>query len=134
MSQAGTLSRRERQIMDALYKHGQATVTQVLQDLPDPPSYSAVRALLRVLEEKGQVRHRQDGKRYVFLPKVSRDRARRAALRHVLRTYFDGSCERLLVSLLQDAGRSLSRHDLAGLAARIAEAQRARAGRALTAR
>src|SRR3954453_19903670 len=86
-----SLSRRERQIMDAIYRRGRATAAEVLEDMPDPPSYSAVRAMLRLLEEKGHVRHEQDGPRYVFLPTVHRDRASRSALTHVVRTFFDGS-------------------------------------------
>ena len=84
------LSRRERQIMDIVYEAGQASAADVLDRLPDPPSYSAVRAMLRVLEEKGHLRHKQDGPRYVYLPTVSRDEARRSALRRLLRTFFDG--------------------------------------------
>src|SRR3954469_12868431 len=88
---ASQLSRRERQIMDVIYRRGQATAAEVLEDMPDPPSYSAVRAMLRLLEEKGHVRHEQDGPRYVFLPTLHRDRASRSALTHVVRTFFDGS-------------------------------------------
>ena len=87
------LSRRERQIMDAIYRRGQATAAEVLQDMPDPPSYSAVRAMLRVLEEKGHLQHVQQGPRYVFLPTVPRDQARRSALQQLVRTFFDGSTE-----------------------------------------
>ena len=75
---AAHLSRRERQIMDVIYRRGRATAAEVLEDIPDPPGYSAVRAMLRLLEEKGHVRHEQDGPRYVFLPIVNRDR--RAAI------------------------------------------------------
>ncbi|HET7040109.1 MAG TPA: BlaI/MecI/CopY family transcriptional regulator, partial [Gemmatimonadales bacterium] len=85
------LSRRERQIMDAIYQMGEATAQDVLDHLPDPPSYSAVRALLRILEDKGHLRHRSEGQRYVYLPTVSRDRARVSALRQLVRTFFDGS-------------------------------------------
>src|SRR6476646_9316402 len=88
---AAQLSRRERQIMDVIYRRGRATAAEVLQDIPEPPSYSAVRALLRLLEEKGHVRHEQDGPRYVFLPTVNRERARKSALRHVVRIFFNGS-------------------------------------------
>ena len=94
------LSRRERQIMDALYVSGRATAQEVLDALPDPPSYSAVRALLRVLEDKGHVRHEQDGPRYVFVPVVARETARRSALRRVLETVFDGSTEQAVAALL----------------------------------
>ena len=87
------LSRRERQIMDVIYTRGSATVQEVVQEIPDPPSYSAVRAMLRVLEEKEHVRHREDGPRYVYLPTVPRDEARQSALRQLVRTFFDGSAE-----------------------------------------
>jgi predicted transcriptional regulator len=99
------LSRRERQIMDVIYRHGKVTAAEVLADLPDPPSYSAVRAMLRLLEEKGHVRHEQDGPRYVYTPTIHRDKARRSALRHLVRTFFDGSTEDAVAALLQnDAG------------------------------
>jgi len=101
------LSRRERQIMDVIYRHGKVTAAEVLADLPDPPSYSAVRAMLRLLEEKGHVRHEQDGPRYVYIPIVTRDKARRSAMRHLVRTFFDGSTEDAVAALLQsDSGMS----------------------------
>ena len=87
------LSRRERQIMDALYTLGEATVGEVMDRMPDPPSYSAVRATLRVLEEKGHAKHKQDGPRYLYLPTVSRDKAQSNALKHVVGTFFGGSVE-----------------------------------------
>jgi predicted transcriptional regulator len=96
------LSRRERQIMDVIYRHGKVTAAEVLADLPDPPSYSAVRAMLRLLEEKGHVRHEQDGPRYVYTPTVNRDKARRSAMRHLVRTFFDGSTEDAVAALLQN--------------------------------
>jgi len=95
-----TLSRRERQIMDILYELQEATVQQVLERLPSPPGYSAVRALLRVLELKGHVGHRQDGPRYVFAPLVARDKARRSALRHLVKTFFNDSTEDVVATLL----------------------------------
>src|SRR5215212_5367048 len=101
MSETATgLSRRERQIMDAIYRRGRATAAEVLEDLPDPPSYSAVRGMLRLLEEKGHLRHEQDGPRYVYLPTTARDEARRSALAHLLRTFFDGSRENAVAALL----------------------------------
>ena len=101
------LSRRERQIMDVVYRIGKVTAAEVLAELPDPPSYSAVRAMLRLLEEKGHVRHEQDGPRYVFLPTVTRDKARKNAMKHLVRTFFDGSTEDAVAALLQnDAGMS----------------------------
>src|SRR3954470_6669098 len=101
---AAQLSRRERQIMDVIYRRGRATAAEVLEDIPDPPSYSAVRAMLRLLEEKGHLRHEQDGPRYVFLPIVNRDRARRSALTHVVRTFFDGSATEAVAALLNEGG------------------------------
>jgi predicted transcriptional regulator len=109
------LSRRERQIMDVVYRLGRATAAEVLAEMPEPPSYSAVRAMLRLLEEKGHVRHEQDGPRYVYLPTVNRDKARRSAMRHLVRTFFDGSTEDAVAALLQnDAG--ISDEELARLA------------------
>jgi predicted transcriptional regulator len=116
------LSRRERQIMDAIYRRGRATAAEVLEDLPDPPSYSAVRAMLRLLEEKGHLRHEQDGPRYVFLPIVNRDRARRSALTHVVRTFFDGSPTEAVAALLNDGGK-LSEAELDRLSAMIDQAR-----------
>jgi predicted transcriptional regulator len=101
------LSRRERQIMDVIYRHGKVTAAEVLAELPEPPGYSAVRAMLRLLEEKGHIRHEQDGPRYVYTPTVNRDKARKSAMRHLVRTFFDGSTEDAVAALLQnDAGIS----------------------------
>jgi predicted transcriptional regulator len=94
------LSRRERQIMDVVYRRGQATAADILEGIPDPPSYSAVRAMLRVLEDKGHLRHEQDGPRYVYLPTLGRERARRSALQHLVRTFFDGSATQAVAALL----------------------------------
>ena len=121
---AHELSRRERQIMDLLYQRGRATAAEVQAELPDPPGYSAVRAMLRVLEEKGHVRHMQDGPRYVYLPKVARDRAKRSALRHVVRTFFDGSTEQLVAALLDDGSTQLSEGELDRLAHLIERARK----------
>jgi predicted transcriptional regulator len=122
MAEAAQLSRRERQIMDVIYRRGRATAAEVLDGLPDPPSYSAVRAMLRLLEEKGHLRHEQDGPRYVFLPTVNRDRARKSALTHVVRTFFDGSATDAVAALL-DADAKLSESDLDRLSAMIASAR-----------
>ena len=119
------LSRRERQIMDVLYSRGKATVAEILEQIPDPPSYSAVRAMLRILEEKGHIRHEQDGARYVFLPTMTRDKAKRSALRHLLQTFFDGSTEQAVATLLDVSSSKLSDADLDRLAELI---QKARAG------
>ena len=117
------LTRRERQIMDILYRDGEGTVADVMAQLPDPPSYSAVRATMNVLEEKGHVRHKQDGPRYVYLPAVPRDRARRAALNHLLQTFFDGSAESAVVALLQMSDNTLSPTDFERLAAEVRKAR-----------
>ena len=97
------LSRRERQIMDVIYARGTATSAEVLKALPNPPSYSCVRALLRILEDKGYLHHREEGQRYVFLPMESREKASRSALQRVVQTFFDGSLVNA-VSALVDAG------------------------------
>jgi predicted transcriptional regulator len=118
------LSRRERQIIDILYAQGRATAAEVQTALPDPPSYSAVRAMLRILEEKGHVRHEQDGPRYVYLPTIARDNAKRSALRHMLRTFFDGSAEQAISALLDDASTKLSDAELERLGDLIRQARR----------
>ena len=107
-----TLSRRERQIMDVLFERGRATAAEVQAGIADPPSYSAVRALLRILEEKGHVRHEQDGPRYVYLPRLDREKARRSALRHVVQTFFEGSTEQAMAALIDENGRRLSDDEL----------------------
>lgn len=117
------LSNRERQIMDILYRDGRATAAEVHEQLPDPPSYSAVRATLRILEEKGQVLHEQDGPRYVFRPAVARDKAKRTAIRHLVQTFFDGSPELAVATLLDESASELSQDDLARLEKLIDEAK-----------
>ena len=117
------LTRRERQIMDILYRESEGTVADVLAKLPDPPSSSAVRATMNVLEEKGHLRHRQDGPRYVDLPAVPRDRARRAALNHLLQTFFDGSAESAVVALREMTDSKLSTNDFERLAAEVRKAR-----------
>src|SRR5918994_6842737 len=117
------LSRRERQIVDILYAQGRATAAEVLSALPDPPSYSAVRAMLRILEEKGHVRHEQDGPRYVYAPTVARENAKRSALNHMLRTFFDGSAEQAISALLDDSSSKLSDAELDRLARLIDQAR-----------
>lgn len=118
-----TLSRRERQIMDIVYGLGSATVADVLQRMPDPPSYSAVRAMLRVLEEKGHLRHEADGPRYVFFPVVEKDTARESALRHLVRTFFDGSVEQAVAAMIDTTKDELSGEQLDRLAAAIQNAR-----------
>ena len=106
------LSRRERQIMELIYASGQATATEILERLPDPPSYSAVRALLRILETKGHLRHVVDGTRYVFLPTVAPDRARRSAMQSLIHTFFEGSPEKAVAALLDVSRSELSEEEL----------------------
>ena len=122
-SHAG-LSRRERQIMEIVYRLGQATAQEVRDNLEDPPTYSAVRALLSILEKKKRLRHRQDGPRYIFVPIVSRKRARRSALRDLLRNFFDNSHEEMLAALLEDSGADLSDAELKRLGRMIEQARR----------
>jgi BlaI family transcriptional regulator, penicillinase repressor len=110
------LSRRERQIMDVVYKYGQATAAEVLDNMPKPPSYSAVRAMLRILEDKGFLKHKQDGPRYVYSPTIHRDKARRSALRHLVETLFQGSTVDTAATLLDMSGSELSESELDRLA------------------
>ena len=116
------LSRRERQIMDIVYRRGRATAAEVLDDLPDPPTYSAVRAALRLLEEKGELAHEMDGKRFVYLPTTPRSRARTTALRHLVRTFFNGSPEQVVNALIEDVRPSSA--ELERLARLIDQARR----------
>jgi predicted transcriptional regulator len=118
------LTRREREIMDILYRRGRATVHEVLEDLVDPPSYSAVRALLRLLEERGHVRHVQDGLRYVYMPAQGRSDARRSALAHVVRTFFEGSVEQAVAALVDPSRSKLSREELDRIAELINRAKK----------
>ena len=117
------LSRRERQIMDVLYRDGQATASEVLAALPDPPSYSAVRAMLRILENKGHARHVAEGTRYVYQPTLPRDRAGRPALAGVLETFFDGSTEKAVAALLDLSRDELSPEQLDRLSQLIDQAR-----------
>lgn len=106
------LSRRERQIMDFLYQRGRAGVSEVLAGIPDPPSYSAVRAMMRTLEEKGHVRHIEDGRAYIYEPIVRKDDARQGALSHLLKTFFDGSTEKAVAALLDMKSEQLTKEEL----------------------
>src|SRR5256885_760701 len=117
-SKPQALARREREIMDVLYKLERASVGQVLPALPDRLNYSTVRAQLGVLEEKGHVRHEQHGLRYVYFPAVPRDVARRSALRHLVETFFDGSVENVVAALLGGEVSRISRKELDRLADR----------------
>lgn len=123
-SPASALSRRERQIMDIVYRLKRATANEVQAELADPPSYSTVRALLRVLEEKGHLRHEADGPRYMFVPTVPKERARVKALDQVITTFFEGSASEAVAALLDDDDRSLSKAELDRLAKLIADARK----------
>ena len=118
------LSRRERQILDILYQRGRATAAEVQAALPEPPSYSAVRALLRILEDKGHIRHEQDGPRYIYVPTIARNNAQRSALRHILQTFFDGSAEQAISALLDESSAKLSPAELERLARLIDRARK----------
>ena len=106
------LSRRERQIMDIIFRRGRATAAEVMEELPGNPSYSTVRTQLRVLEEKGHVRHDEEGLKYVYLPVMARQTARKSALRHLIETFFDGSAEKAVAALLGGEGSKLSDDEL----------------------
>jgi predicted transcriptional regulator len=118
------LSRRERQIMDIIYQLGRATAQEVQERLPNAPSYSAARALLRLLEEKGYLRHEQDGPRYVYLPTLAREKARTAAIKQVLKTFFDDSAEEAVAALLDVSKAKLKPEELDRLSLMIAEAKK----------
>jgi predicted transcriptional regulator len=124
-----TLSRRERQIMDILYKRGKASAQEILDALPDPPTYSAVRAKLRVLEEKGHVRHQEESLRYVYLPVVARDAARKSALRHMVSTFFAGSVQETVAALLDLSAANLKSEDLDRISAMVEQAKKEGEGR-----
>ena len=119
-----SLTRRERQIMDVLYKLERASVAQVLAEIPGDLNYSTVRAQLRVLEEKGHARHEEDGPRYMYVPAVPRDVARRSALRHLIDTFFDGSAERAAAALLGGEVSQLSAEELERLQRMIAKSRK----------
>ncbi len=107
-AKATALSRREREIMDILYARGEATAAQVLEDMRDAPSYSAVRALLAILERKGHVRHREEGERYVYVPATAREKAAKTALERVIEVFFAGSLEKAVATRLTDPKVKLS--------------------------
>jgi len=117
------LSRRERQIMDVLFQRGKATAADVREGMPEAPSYSAVRAQLRILEDKGHIKHVQDGPRYVYRPAVTKERAKRSALNHMVETFFNGSAGQAMVALLDDSTGELSGGDLDRLEALIGQAR-----------
>ena len=124
MKKPDPLTRREREIMDILHRRGRATAHEVLDDLADPPSYSAVRTFLRLLEERGHVRHEQDGPRYVYTPTVARREAQRSALTHLVDTFFDGSIEDAVATLVESSKPKLSAQELDRIAALVAKAKK----------
>jgi predicted transcriptional regulator len=128
LKQSGTHSRRERQIMDVVYAAGEASVAAVRAALPDPPSYSAVRALMRILEEKGHLRHRSDGPRYVYLPTRPRQRAGRTALRRVLHTFFENSAAKAMVAMMDVAETELTDEEIVELKSLIERSRKKGAG------
>jgi BlaI family transcriptional regulator, penicillinase repressor len=119
-----SLSRRERQIMDILYRRGRATAGEVMDQLSGTPSYSTVRTQLRVLEEKGHVRHEEEGLRYVYIPAVSRHAARKSALRHLVHTFFEGSAEKTVAALIGGEGARLTDEELDRIADLIEKAKK----------
>jgi predicted transcriptional regulator len=118
------LTRRERQIMDILFRRGKATAAEVMEELPGEPSYSTVRTQLRVLEEKGHARHEDDGVRFVYMPAVARHTARKSALRHLVDTFFDGSPEKAVAALLGGEGAKLTDEQLDRIADLIAKTRK----------
>jgi BlaI family penicillinase repressor len=122
------VSRRERQIMDIVFRQGRATVSDVLDQMRDPPGYSAVRAMMKVLEDKGHLRHQQDGLAYVYFPTVSLESASRSAVSHLLRTFFQGSAERAVAAVLQSSASKLSDDELRRIA-QMVDAARKEEGR-----
>ena len=123
-SAVSALTRRERQIMDILYKRGRATASEVMEDLPGNPHSSTVRTQLRVLEEKGHVGHEEEGLRYVYMPAVPRRAARKSALRHLVDTFFDGSAEQVVAAVLGGGGPRLSDKELDRIAELVARAKK----------
>jgi BlaI family penicillinase repressor len=124
MSALAGLSRRERQIMDILYRTGKASASEVREAMADAPGYSAVRAMLRVLEEKGHVKHQAEGLKYVYLPTMAQDKAKRSAVKHVLDTFFSGSAEQIVAALLDVSATRLTRDELDRMSELIEKAKR----------
>lgn len=123
MSALAGLSRRERQIMDILYQRGKASASEVREAMPDAPSYSAVRAMLRILEEKGHLKHQEEGLKYVYAPTVARDKAKRSAVKHLLDTFFNGSPEQVMAALLDGSSTRLTREELDRMSQMIEKAK-----------
>jgi predicted transcriptional regulator len=124
VSTTGSLSRRERQIMDILYQRGKASASDVREAMEAAPGYSAVRAMLRVLEEKGHVRHQAEGLKYVYVPVVAPDKAKRSAVKHVMETFFNGSAEQIVAALLDVSSTRLTREELDRMSEMIEQARR----------
>ena len=124
MKKMESLSRREREMMDIIFRATKATAGEVMEAMADPPSYSAVRATLRVLEQKGLLRHEDDGTRYVYRPTLNRDKARLSALDHVLATFFDGSVAHVVATLIERSGEELSDQELDHIAGLIEHAKK----------
>jgi BlaI family transcriptional regulator, penicillinase repressor len=124
MSALAGLSRRERQIMDILYRTGKASASEVREAMADAPGYSAVRAMLRVLEEKGHVKHQAEGLKYVYVPTMAQDKAKRSAVKHVLDTFFSGSAEQIVAALLDVSATRLTRDELDRMSELIEKAKR----------
>src|SRR5688572_28358153 len=124
MIRTEALSRREREMMNIIFRAGKATAAEVMEAMADPPSYSAVRATLRVLEQKGHVRHEHDGTRYVYTPTLNREKVRLGALDQLLTTFFDGSAETVVATLIERQKGKLSNEELDRLSALIAEARK----------
>ncbi len=118
------LSRRERQIMDILFQRGKASAAEVREAMADAPSYSAVRAMLRILEEKGHVKHQSEGIKYVYVPAVAREKAERSAVKHLMDTFFNGSAEHVVAALLDVSSMRLSQDELDRMARIIARARK----------
>src|SRR5438270_8423170 len=124
MKSTDGLSRRERQIMDILYQRGKSSATEVREAMPDAPGYSAVRAMLRVLEDKGHVKHQAEGLKYVYVPVVAREKAKRSAVKHLLDTFFAGSPEQIVAALLDVSATRLTREELDRMSEMIERAKR----------
>jgi predicted transcriptional regulator len=124
VSELGGLSRRERQIMDILYQRGKASVSEVRDAMKDAPGYSAVRAMLRVLEEKGHTRHQAEGLKYVYIPAVAREKAKRSAVKHLLDTFFAGEPDQIVAALLDVSATRLTHEELDRMSEMIEVARR----------
>ena len=124
MNAPAGLSRRERQIMDILFQRGKASAAEVREAMPDAPGYSAVRAMLRILEEKGHVKHQAEGLKYVYLPSVAREKAKRSAVEHLMQTFFNGSAEHVVAALLDVSSTRLSAEELDRMAQMIERARK----------